>query len=82
MSDADRSPADQIGDAREHLADARYFAGELGGRRHDAVAEIDRALLLLYAARERLVIENVRRDRALLAQLDAFDTYRDNIVRT
>lgn len=71
---------DQLAAAVDHCESAAYFAGDIGDKPHNAVTEIDAALRLLHAARQQLVTENVRRDKALLAQLAAFDTYRDNIA--
>lgn len=73
-----RTPAGQIAAARDRLTDGVQLAA--GDRPDLAVDEIDAALRLLHAARERIVTASVRRQQAMLAQYDALDTYAPNLL--
>jgi DNA transposition AAA+ family ATPase len=61
--------------------DRRVNVGTAEQRRaaHDAVTAIDAAIRKLHAIRADLVADIRRTDDAHMDQLDAFDTYRDNL---
>jgi flagellin-like hook-associated protein FlgL len=64
--------------------DRRVNVGDAQQRRaaHDAVSAIDAAIRKLHAIRASLVADIRRTDDASMDQLDAFDTYRDNVKAT
>jgi hypothetical protein len=77
---ADTTTDDQLAEAREHVDNAYFYADGICRDTHKAVDEIDAALRLLHAARQRLITEAFLRQKAMLDQYDAFDTYRANIL--